>query len=52
MHRRDCFGVQPPPTRFFTMTDLDRSRRSGVALEKIYQVLLWLIPAVEKFPRA
>jgi hypothetical protein len=34
------------------MTDIDRSRRSGVALEKTYQFLLWLIPAVEKFPRA
>ena len=29
----------------------DRSRRSGVALEKTYQFLLWLIPVVEKFPR-
>ena len=29
----------------------DHSRKSGVALEKTYQFLLWLIPAVEKFPR-
>jgi hypothetical protein len=30
----------------------DHSRKSGVALEKIYQFLLWLIPAVEKFPKS
>lgn len=34
------------------MTTPDHSRRSGIALEKCYQFLLWLIPAVEKFPRA
>ena len=33
------------------MTEIDRSGKSGVALEKTYQFLLWLIPAVEKFPR-
>lgn len=33
------------------MTEIDRSRKSGIALEKTYQFLLWLIPAVEKFPR-
>ncbi len=27
-------------------------RRGGVALEKMYQFLLWLIPTVDKFPRA
>lgn len=30
----------------------DHSRKSGVALEKTYKFLLWLIPAVEKFPRS
>lgn len=30
----------------------DHSRRGGIALEKSYQFLLWLIPTVEKFPRA
>jgi len=34
------------------MSEPDRSRKSGVALEKTYQFLLWLIPAVEKFPRS
>lgn len=34
------------------MTEADRSRKSGVALEKAYRFLLWLIPAVEKFPRS
>jgi len=34
------------------MNEPDRSRKSGIALEKCYQFLLWLIPTVEKFPRA
>ena len=34
------------------MSESDRSRRSGIALEKCYQFLLWLIPAVEKFPKS
>jgi hypothetical protein len=34
------------------MSEIDRSRRSGIALEKCYQFLLWLIPAVEKFPKS
>ena len=33
------------------MTEADRSRKSGVVLEKTYQFLLWLIPVVEKFPK-
>ena len=28
------------------------NRQGGPALEAMYQFLLWLIPAVEKFPRA
>ena len=40
------------PANFFGMAEADRSRRSGVALEKTYQFLLWLIPAVEKFPKS
>lgn len=31
---------------------MDKNRQSGVALEKTYQFLLWLIPAIEKFPRS
>ena len=34
------------------MSEIDRSRRSGIALEKCYQFLLWLVPNVEKFPRS
>lgn len=34
------------------MSKTDCSRRSGIALEKCYQFLLWLIPAVEKFPKS
>jgi len=29
----------------------DHSRRTGPALEAMYQLLLWLIPTVSKFPR-
>lgn len=29
-----------------------KSRRTGLALEKAYQFVLWLVPTVEKFPRA
>jgi hypothetical protein len=31
---------------------LGRSREAGPALEKAYQFVLWLVPTVEKFPRA
>ncbi len=30
----------------------DNSKRTGAAVESHYQFLLWLIPAIEKFPRA
>ncbi len=30
----------------------DHSRKTGIALEKTYQFLLWLIPTVEKFPKS
>lgn len=40
------------PKNFFGMTEADHSRKSGVALEKTYQFLLWLIPALEKFPKS
>jgi 23S rRNA-intervening sequence protein len=30
----------------------DNARRTGPALEAMYQFLLWLVPAVDKFPRA
>ena len=29
----------------------DHARRTGRALEKAYQFVLWLVPTVEKFPR-
>lgn len=35
-----------------TTKTTDNSRRTGPALEQTYQFVLWLIPAVEKFPRA
>lgn len=34
------------------MTEPDRTRTNGPALEKMYQFLLWLVPTVEKMPRA
>lgn len=34
------------------MNDTDRSRRSGVVVEKAYQFLLWLVPTLEKFPKS
>lgn len=34
------------------MTELDHARKTGPALEKTYRFLLWLVPTVEKFPRA
>ncbi|HRD97883.1 MAG TPA: diversity-generating retroelement protein Avd [Rubrivivax sp.] len=34
------------------MTQRDRSRHTGSALDKWYQFLRWLVPTVEKFPRA
>lgn len=45
-------GAEPPAGAIFEMTAPDHSRKSGVALEKTYQFLLWLIPAVEKFPKS
>jgi hypothetical protein len=30
----------------------DAARRTGPALEAMYRFVLWLIPAVEKFPRS
>lgn len=34
------------------MAERDRSRITGPALEKWYQFLRWLVPTVEKFPKA
>src|ERR1700680_268021 len=31
---------------------IDHSRRTGAAIEAHYQFLVWLTPAVEKFPRS
>jgi hypothetical protein len=30
----------------------DHAKHTGVALEKAYQFVVWLVPAVDKFPRA
>lgn len=30
----------------------DHTRRGGPALEKAYRFLLWVVPALEKFPRS
>ena len=30
----------------------DRARRTGPALEAVYQFVLWLVPTVERFPRS
>jgi len=30
----------------------DNARRTGPALEAMYQFLLWLVPTVDKFPRS
>ena len=35
-----------------TQPPTDRSRQTGPALEQTYQFLTWLVPTVEKFPRA
>jgi 23S rRNA-intervening sequence protein len=32
--------------------DKDQLRRGGPALEKAYRFLLWVVPALEKFPRS
>ena len=29
----------------------DNARRTGPALEAMYQFLLWMVPAIDKFPR-
>jgi hypothetical protein len=34
------------------MTESNRTRTNGPALEKMYQFLLWLVPTVDKMPRA
>ena len=34
------------------MIHSDNSRRTGPALEKACQFVLWLVPTVEKFPRS
>jgi len=33
-------------------TPADNARRTGPALEAMHQFILWLIPAVDKFPRS
>jgi hypothetical protein len=32
--------------------DRDHGRRGGPALEKAYQFVLWVVPALDKFPRS
>jgi hypothetical protein len=31
---------------------IDNSKRTGAAVEAHYQFLMWLVPAIEKFPRS
>jgi 23S rRNA-intervening sequence protein len=31
---------------------VEAAKQSGIALEKAYQLMLWLMPTVEKFPRS
>lgn len=31
---------------------MDNSKRTGAAIEAHYQFLMWLVPAIEKFPRS
>lgn len=41
-----------PTATISTMTPVpNRSRTTGTALEKWYQFVRWLLPAIEKFPR-
>ena len=44
--------LQSRAAGFRKMSQTDHSKRSGVAVEKTYQFLLWLIPTVDKFPRS
>ena len=37
--------------RELTSYEEDHARRTGPALEKMYQFILWLIPTLDKFPR-
>ena len=34
------------------MSETNRARVNGPALEKMYQFMLWLVPTVDKMPRA
>lgn len=34
------------------MAEANNARRTGPALEAMYQFMLWLVPTVDKFPRA
>ena len=34
------------------MAEANHARRTGPALEAMYQFMLWLVPTVDKFPRA
>jgi hypothetical protein len=34
------------------MTESNRTRTTGPALEKMYQFMLWLVPTVDKMPRS
>ena len=31
---------------------IDNSKRTGAAVEAHYQFLMWLVPAIEKFPKS
>jgi hypothetical protein len=43
---------EAPGRVFFGLADMDNSKRTGAALESHYQILVWLLPTVEKFRRS
>lgn len=53
--KRGGTGAEPPPGRQRPSKGGERqasARAGGPALEAMYQLLLWLIPTLEKFPRS
>ena len=57
----DCLGMAPEPVNTDANVEepasaeappTDAARTTGPALEAHYRFLLWLVPAVERFPRS
>jgi hypothetical protein len=48
--KHDVVGIEEK--RHTISLDGNAARRTGPAVEAMYQFILWLIPAVEKFPRS